>query len=558
MAKLEVVPDSEVKHASQEEVDATVYTQASVRVLLTWTPVKIQSAESSSNNGDLSFAAELCDNLLADERIGGAIETRTGGLLGLPVAFQDGRGDESGESPLAPELTEDWSRSYPETELKQLEGWGIILGVGFAQQVWAINEDGRFAPSIKTWHPKHFRWLHHLQRWSVRTEDEGDVIIEPDDPKWIVYTPYGQDRPWARGLWRGLSRWWMLKWYAISDWGLHGEQASRLVITSGLDSRIPSPTKEQREAMSNDLQSLGKDGVIALPNGFDVDLLEAKANTENLFGAQVKAANDGITIAINGQTLTTSVEGGSRSAAEVHERVEARRLRSDGVSLSSIIRAQSLIWWTLWNFGKNAVAPWPTWETDPPEDLENKAVVFNTMAEALVKFKTAGLQVKDLDQMSQDYGIPELEKRDEPETEGDDVEDGAPGDDDPNSDGSDPDDPDPTVDSGTGDEPQARAHTGPRLASGDDITMAGGFKDGDAYAVSLANHGKRLQALDNRETGLIERLAEALNQEDYAAIEVAVLELYEAEASPEAMSTMIEHLFIMAQRAGEVAVDQDA
>ncbi len=554
---LEIVPDDEVEHASQQEVDATVYTQPSVRVLLVWTPVKIRSAESATNGGDLCLASELCDVLLADDRIGGAIETRTGGLLGLPLSFEDGRGDESGDSPQSPELTEDWWRSYPETELKQLEAWGITLGVGFAQQVWSVNEEDRFAPTLKNWHPKHFKWRHHLQRWVVQTEHEGEVVIEPNDPKWIVYTPYGKDRPWARGLWRGLARWWMLKQYAISDWGLHGEQASRLVITSGTDPRAIAPSKDQRDQMSADLQGLGKDGVIALPNGFDVKLLEAKANTVNLFGAQVSAANEGIVIAINGQNLTTSVEGGSLAAANVHERVEARRLRSDGISLGSTIRAQSLFWWTLWNFGKAVVAPFPKWETDPPEDLASKATVFLTVSEALGKIKVAGFKVKDMEEMSKDFGIPELEESDD----GDDETDPAAedGDNPPNPDDGDNGAGDAVDNNGGGStQPSARTHTGPRLASGDDIRAAKGFADGDAYAESLANHGKRLQALDNRESGFIDRLAAALENEDYAAIEAAVLEAYEAEASPESMATMIERLFIMSQRAGEVAVDQDA
>ena len=548
---LEIVPDDEVKHASQAEVDATIYTQPSVRVLLTWTPVRIRSAENQASSGDLSLASELCDNLLADERIGGAVETRTGGLLGLPLSFEDGRGDESGEAPQAPELTEDWWRSYPENELKQLEGWGIILGVGFAQQVWAVNKDGRFAPTLKNWHPKHFKWMHELQRWQVRTEHEGDVIIEPNDPKWIVYTPYGTHRPWSRGLWRGLSRWWMLKNYAISDWGLHGEQASRLVITSGTDPRVLAPTKDQRDEMSRDLQGLGKDGVIALPNAFDVKLLEATANTQNLFGAQVQAANDAMVIAINGQNLTTSVEGGSLAAANVHERVEARRLRSDGVSLSSTLRAQSLVWWALWNFGKSAVAPWPKWETDPPEDLANKAEVFNTMATALATLKNAGFKVKNPEEMSQDYGIPELEVVEVNESDAE-----STGTDSAGNGGVPNGDSDPK--GSAVEQPSARTHTGVRLASGDDIRLARGFAEGDRYAESLAKHGQRLQARDNRESGFLEALALALEQEDYAAIEAAVLEAYEAEASPESMSLMIERLFIMAQRAGEVAVDQDA
>ncbi len=560
----EPTPTEPVTPETAKPADVEViHTQPSVRVLLTWTPTQIRSAESSAVSGYISHAAELVDNLLADESIGGAIETRTGGLQGLPLSFEDGRGDESGESPLAGDLTDDWWRSYPETMLKQLAAWGIVLGVAFAEQVWGINEDGRFAPTLKFWHPKHFTWDTTIDRWVVTTEDEGQVVIEPGDPKWLIYTPYGADRPWARGLWRGLSRWWMLKSYAISDWGLHGEQASRLVITSGTNPQMASPTHKQRESMSADLQDLGKDGVIALPNGFEVDLLEATANTRDIYGAQIEASNNGFVIAINGQNLTTSVKGGSLAAANVHERVEARRLRSDGETLSATVRSASLVYWTAWNYGTSAVAPWPSWETDPPEDLANKAEVFDTVAAALVKLKASGHEVIDIAEMSQDFGIPEIQQV-EVEDEPEEVADGSDGD------GTSPDDGDdsgddgdgsPGGDDGDGGSSTAQARVdGPtaRLASGELLAQALGFIEGQSYADRLTDEGVKAQARDNRgPDGFVARMSVALDEEDYGAIRAAVLDTYRNELEPEEMSEIIESLFIMAQRAGHVAVDQD-
>ena len=201
--------EEEAKEPTPKDVEITVYHQPSVRILQSWTPQQIRQAESSVETGRLDRAAELVDQLLADETIAGAIETRTGGLQGLPLTFEDGRGGEAGESPLSDELTDDWWQAYPESTLKQIAAWGIVLGVGFAEQVWDVNDEGRFAPMLKFWHPKHFTWESRIERWQVRTEDQGTITIQPDDAKWIIYTPYGTDRPWSRGLWRGLSRWWI-------------------------------------------------------------------------------------------------------------------------------------------------------------------------------------------------------------------------------------------------------------------------------------------------------------------------------------------------------------
>ena len=538
------------------------HTQPSVRVLLTWTPAQIRSAESSADSGHMSHAAELVDSLLADESIGGAVETRTGGLQGLPLTFEEGRGAGTGESELSDPLTEDWWRSYPETVLKQLAAWGIVLGVAFAEQIWTVNADGRFAPTLKFWHPKHFRWDAHTDQWMVNTENEGEIAIEAGDPRWLVYTPYGADRPWARGLWRGLSRWWMLKSYAISDWGLHGEQASRLVVSHNIeDPRARGMTKTQRGDLASDLAGLGKDGVVVLPSNVEMALLEATANTRDIYGAQVEAANEAFVIAVNGQNLTSSVKGGSLAAANVHERVEARRLRSDGEMLSTTVRVQSVVFWTLWNFGASAMAPWPQWATEPPEDTLATSEVMDGVSASLVKFKTAGYEVKDVDEMAQSFGIPEIKKI--KGTGGDDAgnagDDGEPldpddgddtGDDAPDGIGSGGDD------AGSDAEARMKVYYEAKLASGELLAKAQGFLEGQIYADALSEDGAATQAVENVE--LVDALSAALDAEDYDAIGKAVRRAYGDIAAPATMAAAQERLFIMAQRAGHVAVEQDA
>lgn len=563
MPNLEAVQDPREEPAEEptpETVRDEFFIQPSVRVFQTWTPTQIRRAESSADSGWLSQAAELCDQLLADDKISGAIESRTGGLQGLPLAFEDGRGDEAGESPLSAELTEDWWRMFPETESKQLAAWGIMLGVGFAQQVWFVNEDGRFQSTLDVWHPKHFRFNQELRRWIVQTDDGGETIIEPNDAKWIVYTPYGRNRPWSRGLWRGLGRWWMLKSFAISDWGQHGEQASRTVVTPreakpGVPNSGKSPMEQQRSEIANDLHMLGKDGVIVLPQGFEYDLVESTADTTKLYGAQIDFANKAIAIAIVGQNLTSDVESGSLAAASVHERVEARFIRADAETLSTTVRAQVLVWWTKWNFGESAKAPWPRWDTDPPEDQKAKAEVFDLTAEALVKLKASGHEVINLEEMAQDYGIPPIQVVEGDEGGSDDGAAGGEGDsgdtDDASGGGDGPASGDGT---GGGSEPTAQV----RLATGDPIVAAMGFLEGQGYADRLADQGARLQAKDNRESGFVDRLTAALDAEDYGEIRAAVMSVFADEDPPEDVAEHIEHLFIMAQRAGHTAVDQDA
>lgn len=551
---LQVVRDEDVPEPTQDDVDV-IYTQPSIRVLQTWRPQQIVSAIASSDSGYMSFAAELCDNLIADEIIGGALETRTGGLQGLPLDFRDGRGDEAGDSPLAPELEEDWYHMFPEAETKQLAAWGLILGVGFGEQVWG-EFNGRVVPRLKIWHPKDFTYNYTISRWQVRVGSFGDeqgglVTIQPDDPKWVVYTPYGEHRPWARGLWRGLARWWLLKNYAINDMGEHGEKASLLVVTATGDR---SPTVEQRREMAAELHNLGSDGIASLPTGFDIKLVEAKADLKALYISQIEAADLSFVISINGQNLTTNVSGGSFSAASVHERVESRRIRTDGETLSTTLRSQSLVYWTEWNFGSEAVSPWPHWDTDPPADQLLKAKVFDMNAAALVRIDKAGFEVEDMDEFSEESGIPALSEKE--------VDDPPPAGTPPGTGGTPEAVPPSGAPSAPGEPPEGQGEPAveARLASGQPVAQAGGFLDGQLYADSLSDWAVRIQAKEFRgPDGFVNAVVEALDiSDDYDAIRAAVIEAYADEATPDEIAATLEKIMTMARRAGQVAVDQDA
>ena len=85
---------------------------------------------------------------------------------------------------------------------------------------------GRLVPTIEFWHPQHLRWDSKNRRWLIRVGDYGatEVEVTPGVDGWLLFTPYGQDRPWSLGIWRGLARWWLLKSYSIDDAGRHSEK----------------------------------------------------------------------------------------------------------------------------------------------------------------------------------------------------------------------------------------------------------------------------------------------------------------------------------------------
>jgi phage gp29-like protein len=545
------------------------YRAPSVRSFTTWTPALLRSALSTADGGHLRSLAELCDALLGDDRIAGVFETRMGGLLALTPSFEAaGDGRRKSRAVRALEADEDWWEIAPEDELYKILVWGRLLGIAPYQHAWKDHQ-GRKIPSIRFWHPSHLRWDVQGERWLTRISANGydtgtEVEITPGDGQWGLYTPYGPDRPWASGLWRGLSRFWLLKSYAIDDSGRLGERAITLVGTTGPGPE--GPNNEQREELAHDLYSLARDGAIVLPPACDAKLLEVAAGTAEIYQRQIEAANNAFAINVLGQNLTTEVTGGSFAAASVHGKVELQRLRADAQAASTTLHDQTLEWWAEFNYGDRKLAPWPMWPTDPPAD--NAAVVKTWLdfGAALSAFQGAGLRVDAL-AMAEKLGVPLLDEAA--------VEDTDPGSKDERekkaaeiAEAMKPADPEPEGDDDAGAEDEdeaapaarkapAKARAVVALASGDSPRAAAGFIEGQTYADALTDRGQQrgAEALDGFLTD-VDALLDGIDSLESAREKL--LAFYDGAAAPEELAAMTEKLFLMSLRAGVGAVQQDA
>lgn len=384
----------------------TTYRQRQYVTRDDWTPERLRTARRQADTGHLQLAADLFETMRADDRINGVLGTRVRGLIKSPIAFEPHDGDEP--TPEAIALEQDFWRAYPENDLVDLLSWGLGIGVGLAEQTWEQSA-GRLIPRLHVWSPRWLRHDHDQDAWILTTDTSGEITIEPGDPKWILYTPYGRARPWQRGLWRSISVWWLLKRYAQLDWGTYSEaHGSPLRVGTTPD----GSRKEDRDELASDLQDIAGVTGIALPPGFDIKLVEATARTHETFERQIEMANQGLAVAIAGQTLTTEVKGGSLAAAQVHETIRADLITSDEQTFSTTLHEQSIRPWTLFNFGSDARAPWARWDVTPPEDQHETANTQKARAEAqeaVARSVRAWLELGvplDLEALAEEYDIP--------------------------------------------------------------------------------------------------------------------------------------------------------
>lgn len=510
------------------------FVQPSTRVSTTWTPPLLKSAFLQAESGHMWLLGELCDNLLADDRVETVFETRIGGLLGLPITFEaSGDGRRRSRAVKALEAGEDWWAAFPENELQQFLTWGRLAGISFAQLV-PNEHDGRFVPKLDPWHLKNTRYDWNQRQWFAKLEGGREEPIVAGDGRWIVYTPFGDFRPWANGLWRGLARWWLLKSFAEDDAGRRSEKSGTGVVESAEDSN-PALRKE----VATDLFEAARDAWITLPKGFKASLLESKETIAQNQGYIVETANTAISVAVLGQNLTTEVTQGSFAAAKVHNKVEIQRIRSDAETASTMLHDQALEWWAEFNFGDRKLAPWPKWQTDPPTDQKERAEALKTLSEALTGFNALGL-APDLEQIETEFGVKFTKiPKPEPVTP-------APK---PNAPPPEPDDDTPSPDAKRA--PEARA-----LASGFDTRAAAGFVEGQTYADALVDRGR--QRGDEALSGFVGDLTTLIGGIDsLEGARAKLVSFYRDAQAPEQLAAMAEALFLMSQRAGVGAVQQD-
>jgi phage gp29-like protein len=360
------------------QIDSLIAIEPPVtRSITDWTPSLVRAARASADAGNLELAADFCEWAMGDDRVAASLATRTNGLVSLPLTFEAARGTKRLVKAL--EAGEDWWASYPASTLAQLLAWSRLLGVAVAYQSWVERGDGinRLIPNITVWHPRHLRFDVERGVWRVKTANKGVIDITPGDGNWIVFTPYGASRPWAFGVWRPISYWRLLKQYAIEDWGKYSSKNAggwRVATFNPSNDRLSS-TKEQRKELAADMFAAQADAALALPQGFDVKMVESTASNWQTFEAQKNAADLANSVALLGQNLSTEVSGPVATGATLHGKVLQVYVEDDNEKLTTCIREQSLRYWAEFNFGNGGLAPWPAYDIAPKEDAKQSAEV---------------------------------------------------------------------------------------------------------------------------------------------------------------------------------------
>ena len=356
-----------------------------------WKPADLLRALTDADSGDLTLASDLCDAMVADDRVRGVLQTRVMAILGL-----NGDATLSFDCPsvrMRKAIERDWYASAPEAELSKLIRRALLLGLSVAQRE-VVEHDGRWIPRIVPWDTRNVQFDWTRRKYITHDAAWKEQLIEGD--QWVMMLPYGKSRPWAEGAWRAVAIYWLAKYHSIRNWARHNDLHGSGMVVGHLPEGTPTKSDGAKKFWT-DLKALARNARIVLPAGYTLEILEAQARTWETFPKLIEKADTGIAIVLLGQPLTTEVPDAIRTGATAASGVRQDYLEFDVQWLSTWAHDVHLPAWVSWNFGVGVEPPWLIYQTDPPLDLELIARTMGTLADSIMKLQSVTPKGYELD-----------------------------------------------------------------------------------------------------------------------------------------------------------------
>lgn len=253
---------------------------------------------------------------------------------------------------------------------------GLMYGFAVGECMWGMQDGKVVLDSIKVRKSKRFRFgTDGSLRLIKRGEPAGEVMPER---KFWVFTAGADDDDdlYGRGL--GHYLYWPV-WFkrnALQFWALFLE---RFAVPTPM-AKIPAgSTPQERNKFLQLLSAIRNGGRVVVPNGVDIQLLQALKDSGGDFDRFVGRMDASIAKIVLTQTMTTD-DGSSYSQGAVHERSMGRVTKSDGDLVCESFTHGPSKWLTEWNF-PGAAPPIVYRDMAEAEDLAARATRDRTIFE---------------------------------------------------------------------------------------------------------------------------------------------------------------------------------
>jgi|GEM_PF-1690548 len=566
-----------------------VFAPLPTQQLSAWTVEGVRRALDTHEQGFFADSAALVDAMGRDDRIKGCLGTRVKAIVGkngIPFSILPSDNVNKARGRVtARQLTPLWWDICPDSTVATIQADVTMLGAHLSRIEW-VSIGGAWLPRLRPV-PAHNLYFDETPTNGPRgyylQTLTGPIYIDPADPNWFLYTP-GGERAWLSGAVRALGLPFLMRQFSHRDWVRYCEKHGMPIIT--VQEPMGADANATKEAFYKRLAKLGTETVIRLPtrtdgSGFKLEVIEAKDGSWQSFDSFIARLDVAVAVVLLGQNMTTDPQAMATGVTNARL-VRQDYLDADVQPLSTELREQIIKPWGRYNISgwDDELAPWPTWDTRPPEDQKAKAATLTAVGEAIGKLTSQGIPL-DVQAICEQFTIPVLAGKEfgagqftrthfdygivtvnqvlerlglEPRPDGDvPVKSQAsssapktPGD--PNTpDGEDPapDEAPPPADEGD----RNVDHLDERALKED------GFTEGQAYADELAADGRDAGA-DAMAADLDVVLTAVRTAKDYADLQAKLIKAYRG-MSADGLAKVTEKAMIMAELAGRYATLKD-
>jgi len=288
-----------------------------------------------------------------------------------------------------------WRRVFTDELLDQFMMWSVFMGFVLCEVQWTSVEDEEvgevWTPYLKIWHPSYVYYDMGVRRYVAITQ-EGNVYIDPSDPHWFLFTPFGEYRGWLRGAVRSCAAPWLGRNFTLRDWMRYCEVHGLPIKLIDAPAQSNAPDKAR---MFSQVRNMGAQTTILLPQQgvggtvqdgtkWDVRLLEAKDEAWACFPGLKRDCDMSIQLAIRGTNLTSEIQGGSYAAAQVHSDEDSSYADSDSRKLCASATKLFRLF-CAYNFADADLCP--SLRLEPP-DKQDKTMLAQSQLNVANSYKT--------------------------------------------------------------------------------------------------------------------------------------------------------------------------
>lgn len=355
-----------------------------------WEPSDTDGAKLQAEGGQLFWLARLIEAMRGDGTINGLLGTRSAFVDGLPLLHEGDpwlvdrlRGrpaeyDPETSAQISPRVAGMWRRLLPRAEVAAMVEDGIMAGAGIGY----LEDDPR---------PGGWRRLRHLDlHWLsyLHSEDafyyqdaqRGRLRVTPGDGRWVLFTPYGRHRFWARGSWFPCARAFVAKYGANLDrqrWQKSLADALRWIEQNSGASEVhlQDMVRFMREGWGG-----GVPGIV-LPEGYKAGITESTGKGYEVYKDAEERADAEIQVALTGNRVTTEGNKGF-SSGDIFRDIALTLIQTTASEAAECIGEQVLDPWTsAIGLGPDVVRV--SWDVRDPSQRAAAAEVAKKAAEAV-------------------------------------------------------------------------------------------------------------------------------------------------------------------------------